>query len=145
MHRHISKNILHGSSFTKADKKKCVLETAQGIIGTEMPSQVRPQSTLCMMRTEDIIKDIPHPGHHLFELQVNPHMHNQAREKKPPNSAAWLNSESPLSDTLMFCYHWSVSNFYYLTCLCVQCDPSSNTLLDTFLHPEELSCIPLFQ
>lgn len=66
------------------------------------------------------------------------------RRKKTPNSAAWLNSESALSDTLMFCYHWSVSNFYYLTCLCVQCDPSSNTL-DTFLHPEELSCIPLFQ
>lgn len=60
---------------------QCVLETAQGIIVTEMPSQVRPQSTLCMMRTEDIIKDIPHPGHHLFELQVNPHMHNRAGKK----------------------------------------------------------------
>lgn len=98
MHRHTSKNILHSSSFTKADKKSpsvCIRNS------TKISSQVRPQSTLCMMRTEDIIKDIPHPGHHLFELQVNPHMNNQAGKK-----------------TLQILLHDWILSLLYLTHLC---------------------------
>lgn len=96
------------SSCTKAAKKTLqqVVKTAQVIVGIDLPSLEHLYNIRCLRRANNIVKDITHPCHNLFQLLPSGRRFRSIRLRTNrlknsfffPTAITMLNSDISLSD-----------------------------------------------